>query len=1644
MLVDKMFSLRTAVRRASTTKPLRALSAPHAVSSVRLCSPRHALKASAVPLLQSRPYSRAADSHLSSTRSTVVQLLSNIGSKREVQQYLSHFTSVSSQQFAVIKVGGAIITEHLQTLSSALAFLNHVGLYPIVVHGAGPQLNRMLEAAGVEPQFEDGIRVTDGKTLALARKLFLEENLKLIEELERMGVRARPINAGVFYADYLDKEKYNLVGKINGVNKKPIESAIEAGCLPILTSMAETPDGQVLNVNADVAAGELARALQPLKIVYLAEKGGLFNGDTGEKISVINLDEEYDHLMTQWWVRHGTRLKIKEMKELLNDLPRTSSVAIIHPADLQKELFTDSGAGTLIRRGNKVHTKTSLSEFEDLEKLKDVLVRDREGLDARATVDRYVEGLKERDFKVYYDEPMEALAVVLPPGKDTSSSFSHLATFTITKSGWLSNVADNVFAAIKKDFPQLVWTVKENDENLTWFFDKADGSLSRDGEVLFWYGIESGEEVKQLVQEFNQHGRQMFGDINLEARLQRAAQAATNIGKGFGASGASVEQKRAFSSTANALRAARFGRPAVFPSAVRSYSTTNPNPPLGEKNMSNNRPSKVALIGARGYTGQALINLINAHPYMDLRHVSSRELAGKKLQGYDKREIIYENLSPEDVKRMSANGDVDCWVMALPNGVCKPFVDAVDQGSETGNVIVDLSADYRFDDKWTYGLPELVNRGKIARATRISNPGCYATAAQIGIAPLVPYLGGQPTVFGVSGYSGAGTKPSPKNDVQNLTNNIIPYSLTDHIHEREISTQLGTSIAFIPHVAVWFQGIHHTISIPLNQEMTSRDIRNIYQERYAGEKLVKIVGEAPLVKNIAGRHGIEVGGFAVHSSGKRVVVCATIDNLLKGAATQCLHTLNAQLRAQLASRQEWFDLTTCKETSPRKIIMFYSHEILTSPEHGVATIWLVATLGSRSITRRLNKKAILDVDVPRACEVIMDPTAPMALRLQGNLLYGVARVYNQQCRYTLTDVQAMHERLRSMLGALPGTALDPTAGKARPDQLILPYDPSFLPENNLPGLGLDLSRLNLWMEERASQQFSFPLPMTPDLSQTVVSHNSSLQLDLSSQDLVLRDIHGFGSETEMTNSAQRTVQLGRIAATALNDEEGILLQPDFDFDEDGNLIELAGVNAAGEVGKRSSGRFDAETPVTGEVKEGDLNDISWDYQPMLVDEGMQAITEHRQPTPVFNADTFMPQAPEAQHSEEIENASDTREATMRRTRRIPKAVATDSQTALRNTELAQYNNEYVQNMAAALKQKLKNKVPTQAKKDAVFWVYGQGIGSVGVGLGIAHVQHPLHFFSGETLYASLTSVERSKKRKSSPSTNEDSDADSETRRVRRREESEEQLGRGGPFHDDHNLHDDMEIGRHASSVLRDDSSQMPWNITASVRSSRLGLSATSIFRGFGSISDFSTRGIRDSAASMAPLAAPGRARSRLVSASPLAGRGLQYDLEGLAIPGTQEDDVDFLEDNDLAGYLQSELDIGPNAEPKDETDRKRAAFHNRLLKSSMDQESLNFLEFLNLQIEEPARDSAEQDTVRETDAGFLRLDASDGKEVAFSTLLPPESTSYTVATHGLMHILTLATKGFLSVHQEPYEDESSEEYGVRYKFGEIYLRLSHM
>ncbi|KAI9103277.1 Aspartate/glutamate/uridylate kinase [Phlyctochytrium arcticum] len=819
----------------------------------RVATARSALFAAAqLPTLVGRSY-KTGLSHPNhqaiSEKETIIKLLYNIGSRKEVEQYLRHFSSVESHQFAVVKVGGAVLTDDLDTLASSLTFLNRVGLYPIVVHGAGPQLNALLEEAGVEPQYNEGIRITDTKTLEIARQVFQEENLRLVEALERLGTRARPINGGVFTAEYLDKDKYQYVGKITKVNKELVESSIRAGALPILTSLAETPCGQILNVNADVAAGELARVLEPLKIVYLNEKGGLFHGDTKKKIDVINLDEEYEDLMKESWVKYGTKLKIREIHDLLMHLPRSSSVSIISAEHLHKELFTHSGAGTLIRRGHRVTTHSDVSKL-DSDRLRTLLEEDDPSVTQGTTsVAEYMRDLKNGNNQIYSDTAFDIFAVI---NKDGDLPF--LEKFVATKTAVLNNVTDNVWQMIKKDFPKLAWVALKDDPNKTWYFERADGSYTSGDKTLFWYGIENLEDVQSFLKKF------------------------------------SSETGRRGQATSSNIANASSGR--------RSFSThtgINAQQKRGYASSTRGSTSRIGLIGARGYTGQEFIRLIDKHPNLELAYVSSRELNGQKCEYYTKQEVNYTNLS---AKELSSIKEVDCWVMALPNGVCTPFVDNLLSSNSEHPLILDLGADYRFTNEWQYGLPELYgNRDKLMSGNirKVANPGCYATGSQLAIAPLKHLYNGIPTIFGVSGYSGAGTKPSRNNDVNILKDNLIPYALTDHIHEREMTRHVGAEVAFIPHVGAHFQGIAITASIPLSKTITAEEVEALYREAYQGEKLVKVLkaGQIPEVKQISGQHHVEIGGFKVHSGGKRVVVVATIDNLLKGAATQALQVMTS-------------------------------------------------------------------------------------------------------------------------------------------------------------------------------------------------------------------------------------------------------------------------------------------------------------------------------------------------------------------------------------------------------------------------------------------------------------------------------------------------------------------------------------------------------------------------------------------------------------------------------------------------------------------------------------------------------------------------------------------------------------------------------
>ncbi len=301
------------------------------------------------------------------------------------------------------------------------------------------------------------------------------------------------------------------------------------------------------------------------------------------------------------------------------------------------------------------------------------------------------------------------------------------------------------------------------------------------------------------------------------------------------------------------------------------------------------RSIKIGLVGARGYVGAELIGLIAVHPQFELAFVSSREREGQPLSGHEPGYAGALRYVAHGPDAAAAQG-VDALILALPNQKAAPFVAAVD-ACAPDTVVVDLSADYRFDGAWYYGLPELT-RVRYTGQRRISNPGCYATAMQLAIAPMLDALDGPVQCFGVSGWSGAGTTPSDKNDPEKLRDNLMPYALTGHVHEREAMRQLDHPIEFMPHVAAYFRGLTITANLRLSRPFASEGVLARYHQLYEGEPLVRVSGDAPWVSRIVGSHGVELGGFTLSQDGRRLVLVATLDNLLKGAATQALQNLN--------------------------------------------------------------------------------------------------------------------------------------------------------------------------------------------------------------------------------------------------------------------------------------------------------------------------------------------------------------------------------------------------------------------------------------------------------------------------------------------------------------------------------------------------------------------------------------------------------------------------------------------------------------------------------------------------------------------------------------------------------------------------------
>lgn len=323
---------------------------------------------------------------------------------------------------------------------------------------------------------------------------------------------------------------------------------------------------------------------------------------------------------------------------------------------------------------------------------------------------------------------------------------------------------------------------------------------------------------------------------------------------------------------------------------------------------------KVGIVGGTGYTGAELLRLLAQHNEVQIEVLTSRQESGKQadhlfpqLRGFT--DVAFE--SPE-IERLA---QCDAVFFATPHGTCMQMApQLIDRGVR----IIDLSADFRLKDRdvyqrWykqphtafdllqeaVYGLPEW-DRFTIARARLVATPGCYPTAVQLALMPLLEL--GAIELDGIiadckSGVSGAGREARIPSLFCEATDSFKAYAVSGHRHQPEIEQQLAVfaeekvGLTFVPHLVPMTRGIHATIYVRLKDP--DADLQRLFAMRYSGEPFVDVMpaGEHPETRSVRGSN---VCRIAMHRAPDRrtMVVLSVIDNLVKGASGQAVQCFN--------------------------------------------------------------------------------------------------------------------------------------------------------------------------------------------------------------------------------------------------------------------------------------------------------------------------------------------------------------------------------------------------------------------------------------------------------------------------------------------------------------------------------------------------------------------------------------------------------------------------------------------------------------------------------------------------------------------------------------------------------------------------------
>lgn len=325
---------------------------------------------------------------------------------------------------------------------------------------------------------------------------------------------------------------------------------------------------------------------------------------------------------------------------------------------------------------------------------------------------------------------------------------------------------------------------------------------------------------------------------------------------------------------------------------------------------------KVSIIGTTGYGGNELIRILNKHPFFRIHSIhSSKDGCSLTDEFPHLTGIIDKTLSKVDPKRIGKEADL--VFLATPSGISGRLAAEFD---EENVQLIDLSGDLRLKDpieyrRWynheavreelvakaVYGLSEW-NAEQVKRANWISNPGCYPTAALLGLGPIAAAGLMEPVgviIDAKSGVSGAGKSLTKTTSFAEMNDNFRIYKVNEHQHVPEIEQQLkiweptAVPITLSTHLLPLTRGIMATIYVQLKTEMTTAEVIQLYKETYNHKPFIRIreEGNFPSIKEVAGSNYCDIG-LSVDGRTGRLTIVSVIDNLVKGAAGQAVQNAN--------------------------------------------------------------------------------------------------------------------------------------------------------------------------------------------------------------------------------------------------------------------------------------------------------------------------------------------------------------------------------------------------------------------------------------------------------------------------------------------------------------------------------------------------------------------------------------------------------------------------------------------------------------------------------------------------------------------------------------------------------------------------------